>query len=106
MRTVLFCNCHKYYDSNLLKIILSGYVIEQIQHEHILGVYIDEHLNWDEHMKQVSGKISKNLGARRRLKTILTCELLQNIYNSLILPYLTYCNIIWSTASHCRLDKI
>ena len=28
------------------------------------------------------------------------------IYNSLILPYPTYCNIIWSIASRSRLDKI
>ena len=29
---ILFCNSHKYYDLNLAKIILSGHVIEQIQH--------------------------------------------------------------------------
>ena len=103
---ILFCNSHKCYDSNLVKIILSGHVIEQIQHAKLFVVYIDECLNWDEHIKQVSGIISRNLGALRRLKKIITCKLLQMIYNSLMLPYLTYCNIIWSSASHSRLDKI
>ena len=91
---IIFCNSYKHYDSNLVKIILSEHVIEQCKHAKFLGVYIDERLNWDEHIKQVSGKISKNLGALRHLKNILTCKLLQLVYNSLILPYLTYYNII------------
>ena len=58
---ILFYNSHKYCDSNLVKIIWSGHVIEQIQHAKLLGVYIDERLNWDEHIKQVWDKIFKNL---------------------------------------------
>ena len=58
-KCIIFCNSNKYYDSNLVTIILSGHVIVQIQHAKFLGVYIDERLNWHEHIKQVSGKISK-----------------------------------------------
>ena len=47
-------------------------VIEQIKHAKFLGIYIDERLHWDEHIKQVAGKISQNLGALRRLVNILT----------------------------------
>ena len=53
----LFCNSHKYYDSNLVKIILCRHVIEQIQHVQFLGVYIDERLNFYENINQVSSKI-------------------------------------------------
>ena len=65
---IIFCNSHKQYDSNSVKFILSGHVMEQIQHAKSLVGYIDERLKWYEHIKQISGKISKNLGALRRLK--------------------------------------
>ena len=92
---ILFCNSHKYYDSNLVKIVLTAHVIEQLQLAKFVGVYIDERLNWDEHIKQVSDKISKDLGAIRRLKKIVTYYKLSIIsWSCLILltaTYLVYC---------------
>ena len=60
-----------------------------------IGVY-DEHLSWDNHIQDVACKVSRNVGILRKLKFTLpqTCLLL--LYNSLVLPYLHYCSIIWN----------
>ena len=69
-------------------------------------MYIDERLKWDEHIKQLSTKLSKNIGLLLRLKLYLTTKLLDLVYNSLILPYLAYCNLITSCASPSTIKKI
>ena len=55
---------------------------------------------------QIKSKVSKSIGVLNRLKHLLTSKLLLMVYNSLILPYLTYCNLIWSNAYESRLIKI
>jgi hypothetical protein len=103
---IVFCNPNKKYKLNSVNILLNGNKIEQISHAKFLGVYIDERLNWGEHIKQVSLKISKNIGVLRKLRPFLSRSLLLQIYNSLILPYLTYCNMIWTNASDTRQKKL
>ena len=46
------------------------------------------------------------IGILWKLKPFLTCKLLLQVYNSLILPYFIYCNHIWHTTSVKRLDKL
>ena len=78
--------------------MLNANEIKQIKHATFLGVYIDERLSWDEHIKQVASKVAKSVGILRKLKPVITCKLLLLVYNSLVLPYFTYCNLIWSIA--------
>jgi len=91
---ILFCNSRKRYDKYEIKIMLNGIVLEQVKCAKFLGVYIDEHLSWDNHIQEVACKVSRNVGILRKLKFTLpqTCLLL--LYNSLVLPYLHYCSII------------
>ena len=55
-----------------------------------LGLLIDENLSWKTHINSVATKVSKTIGLIARLRhTVPTCTLL-NIYQSLIVPYITY----------------
>lgn len=103
---IIFCSSQKHYNSKEVIIILNGNKIEQISHTKFLGVYIDEHLNWEEHIKQIGSKVSKSIGVLWKLKSSLTCKLLLLVYNCLILPYFTYCNLIWSNACATRMEKL
>ena len=103
---ILFCSPQKIYKRNDVNTILNGNRVEQISHIQFLGIFIDEYLNWEEHIKQISAKVSKSIGVLWKLKPFLTCKLLLQVYNSLILPYFSYCNLIWHTASAKRLEKL
>ena len=51
-------------------------------------------------------KISKTSGAIYRARYYLTSEAKLAIYYSLVYPYLTYCNVIWSSAYPTTLNRL
>ena len=70
--------------------------IQRVTNTKFLGVYIDECLSWNIHIKELENKISNNIGIMSRLKYTLPSSILRTLYCSLILSYLSYCNIIWA----------
>jgi len=56
-----------------------------------LGVVVDEHLTWKDHIALISNKISKSCGIIFQIRNSLTDSAKKLIYNSLIHPYVTYC---------------
>jgi len=69
-------------------------------------VYLDEHLQWSDHVDAVMGKISKTCGILNKLKNRLPRHVLAIIYQSLILPYLQHCAIVWANCSSYMLDSV
>ena len=69
--------------------------IKRVHSYKFLGVLISSNLSWFEHIQYISKKVSKNLGLIYRLKFKFPKYILQTLYNSLILPYFTYCISIW-----------
>ena len=64
-----------------------------------LGVHIDEHLTWTQHISYVSKKISKSGGILHRCSFYLSTKTKVSLYDTLIYPYigLIYCNLAWSS---------
>ena len=60
-----------------------------------LGVIIDKNLTWYDHIHYISGKIYKGVGILSKLKYMLPMSILKLIYNAIISPYISYCNIVW-----------
>jgi len=105
---IVFTGLRKKYDVNCIanKITFNGQIIKQTHSTKFLGVYIDQHLNWLDHIHQVENKISKTCGILSKLKYKLPKSILLTIYNSLILPYLQYCTLIWACGSQNKLKKL
>ena len=51
-------------------------------------------------------KCSKTIGIIGKIKHLLSKESFTTIYNSLIYPYLTYCNIVWGNAYKTSLHPL
>ena len=64
-----------------------------------LGIYFDEHLTWQYHIKHVNSKISRTLFAIKQVKNILPLGILRNLYFALIQPHLSYGILAWGNAS-------
>ena len=56
-----------------------------------LGVLLDSNLSWKFHINNVTLKVSRTVGVVARLRHFAPRTTLLNIYQSLILPYLTVC---------------
>ena len=73
-------------------------LIDQVSSTKFLGLVIDEHLNFRNHVNSLCSRLSRNVGILFKLKEYFPSQILKMLYNSLILPYLTYCIEAWYAA--------
>ena len=97
-------NNFKKNDISVLKI--NEKTIKRCHSVTFLGVILDERLNWNEHIDNVSRKISKYIGIMNRLKYELPFNILYHLYNAFILPHLMYCNSIWGNTYSKRIEGL
>ena len=71
-----------------------------------LGVIVDCHLNWKQHIINVSKKISRSIGVMYRIRKYLNPHVLKSIYYSLIYSHIVYAIQVWGSANDSELDKI
>ena len=90
-------------DPNL---IIMGTSITQVTSTKFLGVFVDQHLSWKQHISSISCKVSKNLGILSRTARILPSHIRLSLYFTLIYPYLTYCNLVWASAYKTNLSNL
>ena len=76
---------------------LNNVNIERVSQFNFLGVVINSTLKWDKHIAHISLKISRATGVIFRLRHIYPREILLTMYNTLILPHLSYCILVWGS---------
>lgn len=71
--------------------------IEFVEAFNYLGITIDKHISWKDHISKISVKMSKVIGIMSKLKKTLPKDILLIIYNSLFSPYLNYGTLCWKS---------
>ena len=71
-----------------------------------LGVLIDCSLSWKFHIEHIVVKISRLVGIIAKLRYFVQRNTLLRVYQSLILPYISYGLTAWGLASESYLTKI
>lgn len=71
-----------------------------------LGIIIDKHLSWKEHISSIVIKLSKSIGILRKISYNSSLQVLKQIYFSFFYPYLTYAVLLWGSASATSLNPI
>ena len=69
--------------------------IERVTSAKSLGVYVDQNINWECHIENISKKIACTIGAIKRIRHLTPFNVLIKVYNSLIQPHFDYCNVVW-----------
>ena len=77
-----------YYKNSLLPLTVSNVHLEKSFCVKYLGVYMDCHLTWHDHIVYICDKISKNINIMVKLKHYASKATLTSVYYSLIYPYL------------------
>ena len=103
---IIFGNKRIPNDLDEVKLILDNNILERTTCTKFLGVFLDEKLNWSQHLSNITVKISRGLGMIGRVRNVFPNDVLQMLYYSLIYPYLTYCCIIWGGAAATLLRKL
>ena len=80
--------------------------IERKSYIKYLGIYLDEHLQWEPQIQHVNNKLAKNVGIINKLRHYLDFHMLKQLYYTRIYPYLNYGLASWGAAYKTRLNKI
>ena len=80
--------------------------ISQVYTYKYLGVWLDQTLNWKEHVTKTSKKIGSRIALLGRSKRYIPLEGLKLLANALILPLCEYCCNAWSNCSQNVKDVI
>ena len=79
-----------------LQVCIKNSNIKRVYVTKFLGILIDDRLNWEKnHISLICSKLSKCIAMICKAKQLLDKESLVMLYDSLFVPYLTYCSEIW-----------
>ena len=87
-------------------VLINSVELKRVSNVKFLGVILDEHLTWPDHILMIKNKVCKLVAIINSLKWKLPTGILRNLYNSFVLPYLTYCTTVWAGVSSNRLKRI
>ena len=101
-----FKNKHSKTPDLNFKIVIDNINIEKVKITKFLGILIDNNLSWKAHTSHISKIVSKYNGIIRKIRTYLTQDSLHTLYNTLVLPYLSYCTIVWGDRNNTNLESL
>jgi hypothetical protein len=78
-----------------MDVSIDGQMIKTTDQMRLLGVDIDEKMNFSVHISEMCKKVSRKVGVLMRLRNMIPESAKLTIYKSSILPYLTYCQLVW-----------
>ena len=81
-------------------------MLDQVSHEKVLGVQIDNNLLWSTHINFITKKISRNTWLLSQISKYLPLNYRITFYKSFIQPHVDYCNIVWASVSKSNLNRI
>ena len=80
--------------------------IEQVTSAKSLGVYVNQTINWECHIENISKKIACAIGSIKRIRHLTPFNVLIKVYNSLIQPHFDYCNVVWGNCNKGLSEKL
>ena len=90
---MIFPKPQKKFECPLLQI--NGTEIERDHKFNYLGIQLNEHLTWKNHVNKTANKISRSIGILNKLKRCLPQDTLYLLYNFLVLSHLNYGILAW-----------
>ena len=85
---------------------LSGQKIEPKHHTKYLGVILDEHLSFNEHMNILKQKFNRENGILAKLRYYVSANTLKTIYYALFDSHMRYACQIWGQSHSKTFDMI
>ena len=92
------------FENHDLNIFVNDKKIKKVQTSESLGLTIDEHLTWKNHIDNITKKISSGISALKRVRPFIDRDTAVKAYRGLVEPYFTYCSPVWDGLG-CKLSE-
>ena len=89
-----------------LKLKIQDKELEIVQKSKYLGVQIDNTLDWKDHIKTVSSRVSRGIGFLKHAKSFLPEETLRTMYTGIVEPYFRYCCSVWGCCGVTEINQL
>lgn len=96
------CKCHNHPDT----LQLGNQIIHRLHSTKFLGIFIDDKLDWTDHIQHVVKKVASGVYALNAAKNILNVASLKTLYYSLVHPYLNYGTMLWGNTYLYKLRRL
>ena len=100
---IVFSNIHENVANS---VGINNTKCQKVYLKKFIGVFIDHKLTWQEHINYACGKICKCTAMLNKVKNLLNKSSLHMLYNSLFIPYLTYCTEVWGNTYKTHLKPL
>ena len=79
---------------NDIALVANNHQLENVTKFKYLGVIINQHLTWHDHIEQLQSKIAKRLGVLKRIKHLLPDNARRIYVSTMVIPILEYASIV------------
>ena len=97
---------HNQTEEEKINFSVDGTLIEPSTTCKLLGVHIDERLNFNNHVASICKKTSKQIAVISRFRKLLSIQTKLTLYKAYILPHFTYCSTVWMHCGKTASDKL
>jgi len=106
-KTELLIFHHPYKALNFnLNIKLNGKKLFPSDYVKYLGILIDKHLLYRQHMNSVGNKLARAIGMLKKIRHYVSATILRSIYFSIFFSLISYAITIWGQNSNCQFRRV
>ena len=91
---------------NTLQLTINGTTLENVTHQKLLGIHVDNSLKWHIQIDNVCQKLNSKVNLLKRIKCYLNRHSRVLFYNAYILPIMDYCCHIWGKENKACINQI
>ncbi len=85
---------------------IRDHIIKRAYKKTVLGLEIDDKLQWTKHVDKQTKKISCSIAMLRKVKPYVPQATLQTMYKPFVLPFFNYCSTIWYDGNKMHAEKM
>ena len=89
-----------------LNLSLNSTQVEQVHEHRLLGVIIDQELNWHTHIDLICKRVSRNLYLLSKLRLFVQFDSLKMFFFAHCMSHMNYCSTVWSNASENSVSRV
>ena len=103
-QAIIFDNHKGNYTNQIINIDQKE--IKAVSKVKLLGIEIDDKLNFNHNINNICKSASNQLNALIRLKHLLGLEEIKKLVNTFVMSNFNYCSLLWNFSSAQSLNKI